>query len=267
MASIHAQKSLSSQQGRVEKALAQLASGDRITRAADDAAGLALSENVRSQVRGISVAKQNALDAMSLVQVSEGGLNEVSNILIRLRELGVQAASDSIGDTEREFLNTEASQLIEEVDRIARTTRFGSQLLLDGSGEKMEFQVGPYGGEENIISFQLDANARASELGIDGIDISDKWEARDSLDSVDGALLKLGKLRSDLGAVQSRLEASTNHLDIQFENLSEARSRIKDADVALASSELASANILQQAALSVLAQANAFPQASLRLLS
>ncbi len=267
VASINAQKRLSAQQGRAEKALAQLASGSRITKAADDAAGLAISENIRGQTRGIAMARQNAFNAISLVQVSEGGLNEISNILIRLRELGVQAASDNIGETEREFLNTEAAQLIDEADRIAKTTRFGNKQLLDGSGEEMQFHVGPFAGEENVISYNLDANATADELGIDGIDISEKDGARDTLGKVDEALVKVGQLRADFGAVQSRLQTTTSNLDIQFENLSAAKSRIKDADVALATSELASANILQQAAVSVLAQANAFPQSSLRLLA
>ncbi len=267
VASINAQRRLSSQQTRAEKALSQLASGSRITKAADDAAGLAISENIRGQTRGLAMARQNAFNAISLVQVSEGGLNEISNILIRLRELGVQAASDNISDTERAFLNTEATQLIAESDRIARTTRFGDQILLDGSGEQLDFHVGPFAGDENVISYNVDADATAETLGIDDIDIADKDGAKETLGAVDDALVMLGELRADFGAVQSRLQTTTANLDIQYENLSAAKSRIKDADVALATSELASANILQQAAVSVLAQANNFPSSSLRLLA
>lgn len=265
-ASINAQRQLSVQQKRNSHALAALSSGSRIVNAADDAAGLAISENIKGQTKGIGIARQNAFNAISLVQVSEGGLNEINNILIRLRELGVQAASDNIGDTERDFLNTEAKQLIEESNRIAKTTRFGNKKLLDGSGEELEFHVGPFGDDDNIIRYNMAADATTSNLGIDGIDISDKGGARDTLQSVDDALIKLGKMRADFGAVQSRLNTTVSNLDIQFENLSSANSRLRDADVAYESAELASSNILQQAAVSVLTQANQQPNSALRLL-
>ncbi len=267
VASINAQRKLSIQQERAEKALGQLASGSRITKAADDAAGLAISENIRGQTRGLAMARQNAYNAISLVQVSEGGLNEISNILIRLRELGVQAASDNVGDTERKFLDQEAQQLRDEADRIAKTTRFGDMVLLDGSGKELEFHVGPFGGKENIISYKFDADATVGELGIDGVSVSNKGGARSTLNAVDKALVKIGQMRADFGAVQSRLQTTVSNLDIQFENLSAAGSRIKDTDVAHASSELASANILQNAAVAVLAQANAFPNSAMRLLA
>jgi len=266
VAAINAQRQLSTQQKRNSHALAALSSGSRIVNAADDAAGLAISENIKGQTRGIGIARQNAFNAISLVQVSEGGLNEINNILIRLRELGVQAASDNVGDTEREFLNTEARQLIEESNRIAKTTRFGNKKLLDGSGEQLEFHVGPFGDDDNVIRYNITANATTSAIGIDGIDVGSKSGARSTLQTVDDALIKLGKMRADFGAVQSRLNTTVSNLDIQYENLSAANSRLRDADVAFESAELASSNILQNAAVSVMAQANQQPASALRLL-
>jgi flagellin len=266
IASINAQRQLSTQQQRNSHAMSALSSGSRIVTASDDAAGLAISENIKGQTRGIGMARQNAFNAISLVQVSEGGLNEISNILVRLRELGVQAASDTVGEQERGFLNTEAKQLLEESDRIAKTTRFGNKKLLDGSGGEMEFHVGPYGDSDNIIKYNMNADATNSALGTDGLSIEDKGSARDTLASVDEAMNRLGKMRADFGAVQSRLGTTTSNLDIQFENLSAANSRIRDADVAHESAELASSNVLQQAAVSVLSSANQQPNSALRLL-
>lgn len=264
---IAAQRQLGTQQARAGHALAAISSGSRIVTASDDAAGLAISENIKGQTKGIAMARQNAFNAISLVQVSEGGLNEINNILIRLRELGVQAASDNVGDTEREFLNQEALQLIEESDRIAKTTRFGNKKLLDGAGDELEFHVGPFGDEDNVIRYSLTADATTDALGFSGVDIGDKEGARETLQSVDDALILLGKMRADFGAVQSRLNTTVSNLDIQYENLSAAGSRIRDADVAKESSEIASANILQQASIGVLAQANQLPQSALRLLA
>ena len=231
MPAINAQRSLSKQQLRQEKAFAQLSSGSRITKAADDAAGLAISESLKGQMRGIKQARNNAFNAISMVQVSEGGLNEVNNILVRLRELGVQAASDNIGEVERGFLNTEATNLVEEANRIAQSTRFGDKVLLDGSGEEMVFHVGAFSGEENVIKFSLDANATGGALGYDGIDMSTKDGARDTLSTVDDALQQLGALRANFGAVQSRLQTTTSNLDIQYENISAANSRLRDANL------------------------------------
>lgn len=267
VASISAQRQLTKQQDRNSHALAALSSGSRITKASDDAAGLAISENIKGQTRGIAMARQNAFNASSLVQVSEGGLNEINNVLIRLRELGVQAASDNIGDTEREFLDTEVQQLLSESDRIAKTTRFGNKKLLDGSGEELEFHVGAFGDEDNIIRYNYAADAQNDALGISGASVSDKGSARDLLGTVDEALIKIGKMRADFGAVQSRMTTATSNLDIQYENLSAANARIRDADIAYESAELASSNILQQAAVSVLAQANQQPNSALRLLA
>lgn len=266
VAAINAQRQLGTQQARGAHALAALSSGSRIVNAADDAAGLAISENIKGQTRGLAMARQNAFNAISLVQVSEGGLGEINNILIRLRELGVQAASDNIGDTERSFLDQEVQQLVEESDRIAKTTRFGSKQLLDGTGDELEFHVGPFAGDENIIKYQMSADATSGKLGIDGVSVDSKDGARSLLGSVDDALTEIGKMRADFGAVQSRLNTTTSNLDIQYENLSAANARIRDADVAHESAELASSQVLQQAAVSVMAQANQTPALALRLI-
>ncbi len=243
-----------------------LASGSRIINAADDAAGLAISESLKGQIRGIAQARNNAYNAGSAIQVSEGGLNEINNILIRFRELGIQAASDNIGDTERGFLNEEAKQLLEESDRIARTTRFGDKILLDGSGGEQQFHVGAFGGDENIIKYTLSTDATNDALGISSVSLLEKEDARDLLKTVDEAMVKVGSMRANFGAIQNRLNATVSNLDVQYENLSAANSRIRDTDIAKESSELASAQVLQNAAVSVLAQANQVPATALKLL-
>jgi len=266
MPSISAQRVLGQQQKRMESATQKLASGSRIVQAADDAAGLAISESLKGQIRGIAQARNNAFNAGSAIQVSEGGLNEINNILIRLRELGIQSASDNIGQKERMFLEEESKQLLMEADRIAKTTRFGDKLLLDGSGGEQEFHVGAFAGEENVIRYTLSTDARAGELGIDSIDMTEKSSAREALGIVDEALDKIGQMRANFGSIQSRLNATVSNLDIQYENLSAANSRLRDTDVAKETAEIASASILQQAAVGVLAQANTFPGVALKLI-
>ncbi len=267
VASIGAQRVLSKQQARMEHAQLAMSSGSRIVKAADDAAGLAISENIRGQISGIKMARNNAYNAQSLIQVSEGGLNEISNIMIRLRELGVQAASDTVSDVERSFLDQEAQQLVAESDRIARSTRFGNKALLDGSGEEMEYHVGPFADEEeNVIKYSVSADATTDTLGLSGLSIADKGGARSTLEAVDQGLVLIGQMRADFGAVQSRLQTTTSNLDIQYENLSAAKSRISDADIAYESAEMTSANILQQASVGVLAQANQNGASALRLI-
>ncbi len=267
IASINAQRQLGKQSARTNHALAAMSSGSRIVTAADDAAGLSISENIKGQTRGLKMAKYNAENAVSLIQVSEGGLNEISNILIRLRELGVQAASDTVSDVERGFLNLEATQLVEEADRIAKTTRFGNKTLLDGAGEELEFHVGPFGGAENIVSYKITADATGSTLGYDGIQVDSKDSARDTLQKVDDAINQIGALRADFGAVQSRMNSTSSNLDIQYENLAAANSRLRDADIAYESAELASSQVLNNAAVGVLAQANTVGNQALRLLN
>lgn len=266
MASIAAQRSLSMQSKKQEHASQALASGNRIVRAADDAAGLAIAEGMKSELRATGQARANAFNAISAIQVGEGGLSEMTNLITRLRELGVQSASDTIGDKERVYLQQEAKSLSEEIDRISKTTKFGDKNLLDGSNPVFDFHVGSTASKENIITYKVDGNATPSELNLDSVDISNKDGARDLLGYVDTALEKVSRMRAGFGSLQSRLESTVNGLDVKNENLSAARSRIMDADIAKESSELASSSMLQNAAISVLQQANQQPYAAMKLL-
>lgn len=266
MASINAQRNLDIQQKRNAHSMKALASGSRITQAADDAAGLAISEKLRGDIRGMQMARRNAENAISFIQVGEGGLNEVNNILIRLRELGVQSASDTIGDQEREFLNMEAQHLISEVDRIAGTTKFGEKRLLDGSMEELEFQVGVNSDDNSIIKFNMDADATSANLGVDSVGFESKDDARDALDVIDEAIVKVGGMRANFGAFQNRMDSAIRNIDVSNESLSAANSRIRDADIAHETAELTSSQVLQQASIGMLAQANNSTSAALQLL-
>jgi len=268
VASINAQNSLSKSQSSIEKSYAQLASGSRITKAADDAAGLALSEALKGQIRGFEAAKRNALDGQSMIQVAEGGINEVSNILIRLRELAVQASSDTVGDQERGFLDKEVQQISSELDRIARSTRFGTTNLLDGSGDNFDFQV-DINNDENIDRIQFNAgqfDVQTAALGIDGLDYASKDGARDALETIEAAQYHVNGQRAELGAVQNRLMSTQNNLANSIENVSAANSRIRDTDVAAATAELAKNQVLKSATNSVLVQANNSTAGALQLL-
>ncbi|MGI4991328.1 flagellin [Halobacteriovorax sp. GFR7] len=248
------------------EALEKLSSGKRINKSADDAAGLAIAKNMEAQVKGLRQASRNANDGISMVQTAEGAMNETSNILVRLRELSVQAASDTIGDTERGFLDKEYQQLVKEVDRIAESTKFGSISLLNGSGSEMDIQVGTFAGDSGQIQYDpSQTNATASALNISGLSVASKDDARGSMENVDEAISSLSEQRANLGAVQSRLQSSVNNLEIQATNLDASRSVIEDADVAYESSQLASSNIAKQAGIASLAQANNINSSALRL--
>lgn len=266
LASINAQRQLSVQEKRSSHAMRVLSSGSRINSAADDAAGLAISENLKAQTMSNRVAKRNAEDAISMVQVGEGGLNEINNILVRLRELSTQSASDTIGDTERSFIDQESQQLLEEVDRIAESTRFGDKQLLNGVSSSLDFQVGTDNSETSVIRFDVDSDATASALGVSGLDLSSKSGSRSALESIDTALQQVGQIRSKFGGLQNRLDSTISNLDSSHEGLSAANSRIRDADIAAESAELTSAQILQQASVGMLAQANQSQVAALKLL-
>lgn len=264
---MNASRYLSNAQEQITTSLRALASGSRINRAGDDAAGFAIAESLRGQIGGTKQAEFNATTAQSLVQTAEGGLNEQNNILIRLRELAVYAASDTIGEQERGYLNGEFTQLVDEFDRIAKTTRYGNKSLLTGTGESFEFQLGAFKGDENVVRFKLDANTTASDVGISGMEVSDQSSARSALDSIDEAMQKVAGTRAEFGAMQSRLAHAAQSLSIQSENLSEARSHIVDADLADEVSKLAQAQIIQESATSVVSQANASSMRALRLLN
>jgi len=245
----------------------RLASGSRITKSADDAAGLSISEKLKAQIRSLGQAERNANDGVSFVQVAEGGMNEIGNMLVRLRELGIQAASDTIGDTERGFVDKEVQQLKTEIDRIANVTTFNGTPLLNGkAGHDLSFHIGAQKGD--AIMFKPDTyDVQAGKLGIEGLDYKSADGARDALDVVDNAINMVSGARADLGAQQNKLQSTINNLAIQKENYSAANSRIRDTDVAVESSQLIKGNILQQAGVAVLAQANTAPQAALRLLA
>jgi flagellin len=269
VSSLTAQRSMSGSSREMSKSFAQLASGSRITKAADDAAGLSISENLKSHIRGYQQAARNAQDGISMVQVAEGGLNEISNILTRFRELGVQAASDSVGEQERGFIDKEVQQLKNESERIARSTRFGKQALLDGSGGRFDFQVDINNNDFNDrIGYHAgEQNATTKNLGIDKLDFSSRDGARSALEILDDAQKQVNGYRANLGAIQNRLISTTENIGVAVENLSAANSRIRDTDIAQASSELTRNQILQSASVSVLAQANQAPSAAMKLVA
>lgn len=268
VASISAQKTMSKTQREQDKNFTQLSTGSRITKAADDAAGLSISEKLKSTVRGYDQARRNANDGISMVQVAEGGLSEVSNILTRMRELGVQAASDTVGEVERTFIDKEVQQLKSEVQRIAESARYGDTKLLDGSGDNFEFQV-DINNDEFVDRIGFDASAQnvtLDELGIDGFDYSDKDGAREALEILEVAQTRVNGHRATLGALQNRLISTTENLSVAIENFSAANSRVRDTDIAQASAELAKNNILMNASIGVLGQANQAPSGALRLI-
>jgi flagellin len=269
VASLNAQKNLAFTQRGLNKSLARMSSGFRINEAADDAAGLAISENLKGQIRGLRQASRNANDGISLVQVAEGGLNEVSSMLIRLRELAVQSASDTVGDTERKFLDVEYQQLKSEMQRISEVTSFNGRDLLNGTGGVLDIQVGVNNDAfKDRISFDSSAaNSSLSALGIQSESVALKEGAQTSIEAVDKAIVQVNSIRANFGAMQNRLQSTTANLAVSDENLSAANSRIRDADIAAESSELTRNNILSQAGVSVLAQANNTSQMALKLLS
>jgi flagellin len=265
--SLAVQRNISNTGEEASKSYARLSSGNRITKSGDDAAGLSISNKLEASVRGMKMAQRNANDGISFVQTAEGGINEVSNILIRLRELSVQSASDTVGDKERGFLDKEVQSLKGEVDRIAKSTNFNGTNLLSGEGKALTFQVGHESGEMNRIEFDPSkTNVSASALGIHGVDLSSKDGALSAMGSLDEAINKVNSNRAELGALQNRLHSTSNTLGISVENLSDARSRIMDTDIAAETSNMAKNNILQNAGIAVLAQANAAPNAAMKLL-
>jgi flagellin len=265
--SMVAQRNLENQSRETDKSYARLSSGNRISSAGDDAAGLAIGTNLNAEVKSLQVAQRNANDAVSIAQTAEGSLNEVSNIIVRLRELSVQAASDTIGDDERKMVAKEYDSLKTEVNRISESTNFNGKKLLDGSGGTLDFQIGSKNGKGDRISFDTSStNSSASALGFSGTDVSSKGGAQDSMASLDEALSKVNGYRASLGSLQNRLSSAANNVAGQVESLSDAKSRIMDTDIAEESSKVAKNNILRNAGVSVLAQANQAPSNVTKLL-
>lgn len=245
------------------KSLEKLSSGYRINRAGDDAAGLSISEKMRSQIRGLKMASKNAQDGISLIQTAEGALNEAHAILQRMRELAVQSASDTNTDNDRAELQKEVTQLIGELDRIAGNTEFNGMALLDGSFTDKVIHIGANEGQALSIAI---SGAASTDLGVSAIDIATQTGADAAISTIDVAIVNLSAIRSDLGAVQNRLEYTIRNLDNAAENLQAAESRIRDVDMAQEMMEFTKNNILQQAATAMLAQANMLPQSVLQLL-
>ncbi len=269
VSSLAAQRSLGVNKFNTDNNLRKLASGERITRASDDAAGLAISEKLKGHIRGMRQAKRNADDGISLIQTAEGGLSEISSVIVRLRELAVQAASDTVGDTERGFSDIEFQQLKDEINRISKGLEFNGRKLLDGTGGVVDVQVGIHNDpfQDRITYDSTTTDSTLESLALMGETISHKEGAQLSLAKLDQALTRVSGVRANLGALQNRLQSTVNNLAIADENLSAANSRIRDVDVAAETAELAKNNILNQASVSVLAQANNAPQFALKLLS
>jgi flagellin len=292
-----AQRNLNATTEANNASMEKLASGFRINKAADDSAGLAISEKLKADLRGINMARRNASDGVSLIQTAEGGLNEVGNILGRLRELAVQSSSDTIGDTERGFLNKEFSSLKNEITRIAKSTEYNGTLLiggeLDGADEDLSSRSNPYPLEiqigknyfasldskdqaapVNVLRVDLqDINSTVGEKGLnlgegvdEGAQVGDKVAAQSSIGMLDTAITKVSGYRSTLGALQNRLNSAMANLSVQAENANAANSRIRDTDFAEESAKLTQTNILKQSGVAVLSQANQTPQLALRLL-
>ena len=264
-----AQRHLGINNENLKNSLEHLASGSRINRAGDDAAGLAISEKIKADVRSLRQANRNANDGISLIQVAEGGMNEVGNILVRMRELSIQAASDTIGDTERSFIEKEVRQLKSEVDRIANTTEYVGMKLLDGSTPALEIQVGAHNNPLND-RLVLDSSTLASSsaaLGVDGVSVETKANAQVNLEMIDQAIQRVSENRATLGALQNRIQSTIANLNIYRENLEAANSRIRDTDMAEESSQLMRNSILSQSSVAVLSQANQVPALALKLLS
>jgi len=280
VSSLTAQRFLSDSNNALQSSMEKLSSGYRINKSADDAAGLAISESLRGKIRGLNVAQRNANDAVSLVQVAEGGMNEMTNILVRLRELAVQSSTDTIGDRERGYLNREYTQLVDELDRIGSSTEFNGTRIFDPNNEQSQFVI--------QVGTNADTNVDAIKIGLEGLkfnseslglgkgaeigpatlggDAPSREEISGKLTTIDGALDRIASERATLGSIQSRLNSAINGLGVNVENMETARSRIKDVDVAAESARLTQTKILSQAGLSVLSQANAAPEMALALL-
>jgi len=265
-ASLTAQRFLRKSDAAVSHASRALSSGTRLVDAGDDSASFAISESLRGQASSLKAAKQNSENAGGLIQVAEGGLTEQNNILVRLRELAVQAASDTVGEDERGYLNTEFTSLVSEFDRIAQTTRYGHKQLLTGTDESLEFHLGANNTSHDVVKYKFDSDTRAAKVGIDGLEVSDKDSAKDALSTIDDAQTKVATARASFGAIQERLNIASNNLDTQRDNILEAASGISDADIAEETANLTQARVQREVGTAVLAQANQNNDRALKLL-
>ena len=266
--SLNAQRNLSSTQLSLSKSMERLSSGLRINRAGDDAAGLAISQNMQANIRSMNQAVRNANDGISMVQTAEGALNETSNILLRMRELGTQAANGTLTQSQRDNIGVEFTNLQSEIDRISKVTNFNGTNLLDGSlsaGTNLQIGSGNTSNDKLLVKI---TDAGATTLSVDAASaaVSTQAAAQSSLDKIDSAISAVSTLRGGLGAIQNRLQSTINNLQVAVENTSAANSRIVDVDVAAETANMTRAQILTQAGVSVLSQANQAPQLALKLL-
>jgi flagellin len=269
IASLNAQRNLYTTQSALDSSLSKLSSGYRITKAGDDAAGLGISSKLESQIRSYAQAVRNANDGISVIQSTEAALNEDANILTRLRELAMQSASDGIGNTERGYVQKEVTALVAELDRISQVTEYNGTKLLDGAATALDFQVGinnSASGFDRISFAAVNATVGASGLNVTGLNMASKASALAALSSIDAAIQVVSDARATLGANGNRFQSAISNIQAFAESLSAANSRIKDVDVAEETSRLARGQILSQAGVSVLAQANQMPQLALKLL-
>jgi flagellin len=271
VASLNAQRNLNATQSALTNSIGRLSSGLRINNASDDAAGLGISENLKADLRSLSQASRNANDGVSMSQVAEGSMNEMQGIVTRMRELSVQSANQTLGATERGYIQTEFGQLRNEINRISAVTEFNGQKLIDGSASAgLSFQVGMQNSTNDRISMSItrltSSTLGSTSLHIASVSLSTATGARNALGAFDKAIEQLSTARARVGAVQNRMQVTISNLSVAHENLSAANSRIRDVDVASETSMLTKSQILSQAGLAVLSQANQLPNSALSLL-
>ena len=264
-ASISAQRNLSASTGQLQRSVERLSSGLRITRAADDAAGLGLSESLRAQIRSINQSVRNSSDGISLTQIADGAAATIGNLLSRLRELSSQSASGTVGNTERSYIDQEFVALRSEIDRIAQVTEFNGQALTSGSTISFSIAIGFRSGSGNSLSLNLN-DITTTSLGISSVNVSTSANATSALSNIDSAISAVATARAEYGSIQNRFEATIANLQVTSENLTAAESRIRDADIAEETAQFTKNQILVQTGISVLAQANNLPQQALALL-
>jgi flagellin len=265
ISSLAAQRNLSVNQASLAKSVEHLSSGLRITRASDDAAGLGVSETLRAQIRSINQATRNAGDGISLTQTADGAAASIGSLLGRMRELATQAASGTVGTTERSYLDQEFVALRSEIDRISTTTEFNGQALLSGASNTFSVFVGFKSGSGNSLSVALD-DLDVASVGLTGASVSTAAAAQAVLSNIDGAISSVATARANYGSIQSRFDAAIQNLTVTAENFTAADSRIRDADIAQETSLFTRNQILTQSGIAILAQANALPQQALALL-
>lgn len=265
IASISAQRNLSVSSEALQRSVERLSSGLRITRAADDAAGLAVSETLRAHIRSINQVIRNANDGISLTQIADGAASTIGNLLTRMRELASQASNGTLGSTERSYLDQEFLALRSEIDRIASVTEFNGNFLLSGASNSFTLQVGFKSGAGNTLTVSL-RDLDLATLNLSSVDISTAANAQSALSNIDSAISAVATARADYGSYQNRLEATIASLQVASENLSAAESRIRDADIAYETAQFTRNQILVQSGIAVLAQANTLPQQALALL-